>query len=95
MVERLEDRLKYAVKAFSKEAAYSEENGKECLIKEIEIIRSLNNSHNMKLCEVFESEHSLYIVFELLDGGQLYEKIKVTLNLLRPRKSSSLCRSRR
>jgi calcium-dependent protein kinase len=46
-------------------------------MKEIEIIRHLNNKHNMKLCEVFESEHSLYIVFELLDGGQLYEKIKV------------------
>jgi hypothetical protein len=28
MVERFDDKLKYAVKAFSKEAAYSEENGK-------------------------------------------------------------------
>ena len=35
MVECYEDGQKYAVKAFSKEAAYSEENGKECLIKEI------------------------------------------------------------
>lgn len=33
LVEKLENKLKYAVKAFSKEAAYSEENGKECLIK--------------------------------------------------------------
>jgi hypothetical protein len=32
-VERIEDHSKCAVKAFSKEAAYSEENGKECLMK--------------------------------------------------------------
>jgi calcium-dependent protein kinase len=63
MVEKIEDKTKYAVKAFSKEAAYSEENGKECLIKEIEIMRNLQNPHNMKLEEVFESEHSLYIIF--------------------------------
>lgn len=30
----------------------------------------------MRLREVFESDNSLYIVFELLDGGQLYDKIK-------------------
>lgn len=35
LVEKIEDKMRYAVKAFSKEAAYSEENGKECLIKEI------------------------------------------------------------
>lgn len=35
LVEKFEDKTKYAVKAFSKEAAYSEENGKECLVKEI------------------------------------------------------------
>ena len=54
------------MKAFSKEAAYSEENGKECLVKEIEIMRNLNSRNNMKLCEVFESDNSLYIIFELL-----------------------------
>jgi serine/threonine protein kinase len=30
----------------------------------------------MRLYEVFESENSLYIVFELLSGGSLHEKIK-------------------
>lgn len=64
------------MKAFSKEAAYSEENGKECLIKEIEVMRCLNHNNTMKLYEVFESENSLYIIFELLSGGQLYDKVK-------------------
>jgi serine/threonine protein kinase len=35
LAEKLEDGKNYAVKAFSKEAAYSEDKGKECLIKEI------------------------------------------------------------
>ena len=55
LVEKLENHQHYAVKAFSKEAAYSEENGKECLMKEIEIMRQLNHKNNMKLYEVFES----------------------------------------
>jgi|JI9StandDraft_2_1071091.scaffolds.fasta_scaffold91976_2 hypothetical protein len=35
LAEKLETGRNYAVKAFSKEAAYSEDKGKECLIKEI------------------------------------------------------------
>lgn len=49
LVEKHEDRKRYAVKAFSKEAAYSEEKGKECLIKEIEIMRHLSHPNNMRL----------------------------------------------
>lgn len=40
-------------------------------------MRNLNHRSLMKLEEVFESDNSLYIVFELLEGGQLYDKIKV------------------
>lgn len=46
-------------------------------------MRTLNHHSLMKLEEVFESENSLYIIFELLDGGQLYDKIKVQLLLCR------------
>ncbi len=76
LAEKLESGKNYAVKAFSKEAAYSEDKGKECLIKEIEIMRSLSHKNCMKLFEVFESENSLYIVVELLEGGLLYDKVK-------------------
>ena len=55
LAEKLEDGKSYAVKAFSKEAAYSEDKGKECLIKEIEVMRNLNHKNCMKLYEVFES----------------------------------------
>jgi hypothetical protein len=93
LVEKLEDGQQYAVKAFSKEAAYSEENGKECLVKEVEIMRHLDSPHNMRLSEVFESENSLYIVFELLQGGQLFQRIKVLPLPRRPRRSSGPTRS--
>jgi serine/threonine protein kinase len=39
-------------------------------------MRHLSHPNNMRLYEVFESENSLYIVFELLSGGSLHEKIK-------------------
>jgi len=39
-------------------------------------MRALNHKYCMKLFEVFESENSLYIVVELLEGGQLYDKVK-------------------
>lgn len=53
LAEKLENGKNFAVKAFSKEAAYSEDKGKECLIKEIQIMRNLNHKFCMKLHEVF------------------------------------------
>lgn len=58
-------------------------------------MRHLNCKNNMKLCEVFESENSLYIIFQLLEGGQLFEKIKVNIDLFRPSKNLSLKISKR
>ena len=49
LAEKLEVGKSFAIKAFSKEAAYSEDKGKECLIKEIEIMRNLNHKCCMKL----------------------------------------------
>ena len=74
---RLEDDRKFAIKAFSKEATYGEDKGKESLINEIELMRKFNHPNLMKLYEVYESENSIYISVELLEGGQLYDKIKV------------------
>lgn len=43
MAERIEDGLNMAIKAFSKQAAYAEENGKEAIVNELTIMRKLNN----------------------------------------------------
>lgn len=43
---------------------------------EIDLMRSLDHRNIMKLHEVFETENSLYFILDLLEGGQLYDKIK-------------------
>lgn len=40
--ERLTDKQKFAVKAFSKQNSYSAKNGKESLMNELAILRELN-----------------------------------------------------
>lgn len=65
-----------AVKAFSKELSFSQEKGKESLMNEIKLLRTLNHKNVLKLHGVYESENSIYMALELLEGGQLYEKIQ-------------------
>ena len=62
---------KVAVKAFSKKQIRKEHNGIEILINEIKISRSLNHSNIMKFIELFETEGSIYMVLELLEGEEL------------------------
>ncbi len=40
------------------------------------MMRLLGHKNLMKLYEVYESANSIYISVELLEGGQLYDKIK-------------------
>ena len=65
-----------AVKAFSKEACFNQDKGKESLINEISLMRRMNHPNIMKLHGVFESQNSIYMTLELLDGTQLYNKIQ-------------------
>lgn len=45
---------------------------KQYLIKnEIEVLRIINHKNIVKLHEVFEGTHSIYLVFEYLEGGEL------------------------
>lgn len=39
-------------------------------------MRELDHPNIMKLHEVFETDNSLYFILDLLEGGQLYDKIK-------------------
>lgn len=39
-------------------------------------MRRFNHKNLMKIYEVYESQNSIYISVELLEGGQLYDKIK-------------------
>lgn len=55
-------------------------------------MRSLSHKNCMKLHEVFESENSLYMVLGLLEGGQLYDRIKVHSVIFSQSTSSNLQR---
>lgn len=39
-------------------------------------MRKLKNKHLMKLYEIYETQNSLYVGLELLEGGSLYDMIK-------------------
>jgi serine/threonine protein kinase len=73
LVENRETKERYAVKAFSKEYLMSQTKGKESLINEILIMQQLHHSYIMNLEEVHESKNSIYLVLELLEGGELLE----------------------
>ncbi|CAD8137365.1 unnamed protein product [Paramecium octaurelia] len=77
LAQRIEDGTKMAVKAFCKNAVYKEENGKEGLINEIQIMRILDHPNLMKLYEVYETKNSIYMCLELLEGDQLYGLFKM------------------
>ena len=77
LVQNKDNGRRYAVKAFSKEYLLSQNKGKESLINEIEVMQKLNHQFVMNLEEVHESKNSIYLVLELLEGGELLNYISV------------------
>jgi serine/threonine protein kinase len=39
-------------------------------------LRCINHEHIIKLYEVYESDKYIHLVFEYLEGGELFERIK-------------------
>jgi len=72
LIERNSDKEKFAVKAFSKEYLKSQTNGKESLINEITIMKAIHHPNVIELVEIHESQNSLYLVMELLEGGEIF-----------------------
>ena len=75
LVEEKETGIKYAVKAFSKECLLSQAKGRDSLLNEINIMRKLEHPNIMKLEEIHESKNSVYLILELLEGGELFSHI--------------------
>ena len=73
MVRRKSNQQEFAVKAFSKKALNASKNGKISLINERRMMRLANSNHSMKLEAVYETENSLYLVLELLKGGEIFK----------------------
>lgn len=64
---------KTAVKIVSKKKLSEEDYAS--LLTEIEILRSLDHPHIIKLYETFEEGNDFYIVTELVEGGELFDRI--------------------
>ena len=84
---RVTDDQHFAVKAFSKQNSYSSKNGRESLINELTILRSLNSNPHpnvLKLEAVYESDNSIYVVLELLIGRTLYQVVQERKGVFSP-----------
>lgn len=75
LVEHQTTKEHYAVKAFSKEYLLSQKKGKDSLLNEIEIMKQLDHENLMRLYEIHESQNSIYLILELLEGGELLDYI--------------------
>lgn len=52
----------------------------ELIVNEISIIKELDHPNILKIYEAYEDEESLYIVTELIHGGELFDEISKRLN---------------
>jgi len=65
---------KVAVKIIDKKAANSDQDEKR-LKTEVEILKRVNHPNIVCLKDMFETKENLYLVMELVTGGELFDKI--------------------
>ena len=68
----------YAVKIFEKKSLLETcqpNRTKIAIINEIEIMRKMIHPNIIRLYEVYEGLHHIYLVMDLLKGGELFETI--------------------
>jgi len=73
LVKDKRTKLARAVKELKKSVIELEDS--EAILKEIEILKSLDHPNIMKVYEVIESPKHYYIVSEYLSGGEVFERI--------------------
>ena len=64
----------FAVKIIDKEQLVRE-HMEEQLKREISIMRMLNHPNIVKLYDVLQTQNNIYLVLELVTGGELFDKI--------------------
>ncbi|CAD8100157.1 unnamed protein product [Paramecium sonneborni] len=78
-VERISDSSIFAVKIFKLEKLTKKDKELESLLKEIDIMRKLDNKNVLQLHEVFEDDDNVYLVIDYLQGGELLKQIENSL----------------
>lgn len=69
----LESGKKSAIKVVSKKKLSDDDYAS--LLTEIDILKNLNHPHIIKLFETYHEENDIYIVTELVEGGELFDRI--------------------
>ncbi|CAD8079357.1 unnamed protein product [Paramecium sonneborni] len=73
-----ENNIQYAIKAFSKIFMSQQSKGIESLLNEIKLMRKLNHPNIVKLYEVHETTNSIYFVLDMIQGGELLQRVRET-----------------
>jgi len=78
LVESKSNAKNFAVKAFTKESLVisNKTNARPSMVNEIDIMRALDHDNIIKLHEVYETERSIYLVLELIQGKSLQDILK-------------------
>merc|ERR1711878_165288 len=72
LAESKESKELYAIKVIDKKALKGKEDSLE---NEIRVLRRLDHPNVVKLLEAYESKASVYLVMELVTGGELFDRI--------------------
>ncbi|CAD8055953.1 unnamed protein product [Paramecium primaurelia] len=73
-----ENNNQYAIKAFSKAYMQQQSKGIESMLNEIKLMRKLNHPNIVKLYEVHETINSVYFVLDMIQGGELLQRVRET-----------------
>ncbi|KAM3135439.1 hypothetical protein pb186bvf_012458 [Paramecium bursaria] len=68
---------KYAAKAIDKQYLNRSEQGMESFISEVQIMSKLQKGPFINLFEVFEGDHTYYLVMDLMQGRTLAEELEI------------------
>ena len=74
-------RVLRAMKLIHKDKAQIGEEDEKAMINEINVLKSLDHPNIMKIYEYYNTEKCLYIITELLTGGELFDKISSSSHL--------------
>lgn len=64
-----------AVKSFIKANFADIELDRPALIKELDILREMDHPNVIKLYDAYENDEIIFLVMELLTGGELFKKL--------------------
>lgn len=75
LCRRNSDNNYFAAKCFKKEFIINQQKGRESLLNEIAIMRKCNHQNLLRVYEIYESDNSIYMVLQLLEGGELFARL--------------------